>query len=152
MKKIVFLLLCIVLIIISIFIFLITSSDTYNQSAEEFFNINNKNDEITASNLNIILESKTAEGGIFGQITRSIKTETITSSCAVIIVTNRTNVKFGYTMWFSIEKKVNNEWLEISNKDINNIDFESVFIMPNKSVEIKLDWSKSYGNLKKREL
>ena len=111
MKKNVILLLCIILIIIGICIyFIISNNETFDKSAEEYFNMSNKVQEDTVSNSNIFSSPKTAEGGAFGQVTRTLKEDTITNSGATIIITNRTNVKFDYMAWFSIEQKVSDEW------------------------------------------
>ena len=95
--------------------------------------------------------TKTAEGGKFGQVTRTLKEDTITNSGVTVIITNRTNVKFDYIAWFSLEQKINNEWIKIESNDANNEEIESTYIMPNESIEMKLDWGKSYGILKNGE-
>ena len=151
-KSILLFLLCIVLIIIGVCVyFVINNNETFNISAEEYFNVNNEENEISADNLNMFSSPKPAEGGAFGQVTRTLKEGTITNSGATIILTNRTNVKFNYMPWLTIEKKVNNEWIEVTPKDNNNIS-SGLDIIPNTSVEVYLDWSKYYGTLEKRRV
>lgn len=152
MKNRIFLLLFIILLIITIFIFFITSSDTYNENAEQFFNTFNTNNrdtqQIVNNDTNMFSEQKMAEGGNIGEVTRELQEGTVTNTSATIIIVNRTNVKFDCVVWYSIEKQINDEWLEISSKSINDINMESNIIMPNKSVELKLDWTNVYGELK----
>ena len=155
MKKRIFLILFIILIVITILAFIITNSDTYSESAEEYFSRINKNNENTQqiADNSIFSEPKEAEDGNLGEVTRKIKEGTVTNSGVTLIITNRTNVKFSHSAWFSIEEKENDKWVAISSKEDMNGMYEIYnTIMPNKSVELKLDWSKVYGTLKKRRI
>ena len=110
-------------------------------------NINNSQDNETTPE-----EQEKILKGNLGEINRIFKDGSITNTGATILLINRTNIKFPYNYWFVIEKKVNNSWKLLKFKEDVGIDALGRFIKPNSSVELKLDWTKTYGKLKKRRI
>ena len=109
-------------------------------------NINNsQGNEITPEEQEKILK------GNLGEINRVFKDGSITNTSAIVLLINRTNISFPYNYWFVIEKKVNNKWKLLKFKEDPILDLLGRTIKPNSSVELKLDWSKVYGELKRGE-
>lgn len=82
------------------------------------------------------------------KISIEIKENTLTPNGATIIYTDKNNPPYGYSEWYKIEKKDNNEWIdvEVINNDyyFNDMAWE---LDKNGQFEKNIDWSNLYGTL-----
>ena len=150
-KKTILVLLCIILTIVLLLFLIIEKVNKKDENVSGIVNLQNNINNQKENDITTEEEQETILNGNFGEINRIFKDGSITNTSATILLINRTNIKFNYMLWFTIEKKENNEWIEVELKNDNDI--SSAFdIMPNTSVEAYLDWSKYYGILEKRRV
>lgn len=146
-KRYIIIFICIILITIA-FLLLFMSGRENNLDIETMQNYTDDSEkqEITQEEQEEILK------GNLGEINRIFKDGSITENGATILLINRTNLCYPYSHWFVIEKKVNNNWKLLKFKKDIVINAIYTCIMPNRCVELKLDWNDVYGNLKKRRI
>ena len=146
-KRYIIIFICIILITIA-FLLLFMSGRENNLDIETMQNYTDDSEkqEITQEEQEEILK------GNLGEINRIFKDGSITNTSATILLINRTNLCYPYSHWFVIEKKVNNNWKLLKFKKDIVINAIYTCIMPNRCVELKLDWNDVYGNLKKRRI
>lgn len=86
----------------------------------------------------------------YKKIFLSIKPNTLSRYGATLVITDTNENKNSFTKWYRIDKKENNEWIELeilnSNSDIYE---ENAFLTDSYGIlEFKIDWSNLYGELK----
>jgi len=96
---------------------------------------------------NIILENNNINQNNY-RATMTIKDGTLNKDGAIIVIKNNDEKTLGYDEWFRIDKEKNKKWEELKAK--NNYIFYSLayIIEGKKETEIKVEWSKLYGELK----
>ena len=151
-KKTILVLLCIILTIVLLLFLIIEKVNKKDENVSGIVNLQNNINNQKENDITTEEEQETILKGNFGEINRIFKDGSITNTSATILLINRTNIEFSYDYWFVIEKKVNNSWKLLKFKEDVGIDALARFIKPNSSVELKLDWTKTYGKLKKRRI
>lgn len=89
---------------------------------------------------------------IYG-ISMVIKENTLTKTGMSVVIIDTTNYKnvYGGSCDYRIDRRLNNKWEEV--KKIKNFPsyLQSSYVEENNKLEIDIDWSKTYGELKKGE-
>ena len=146
-KRYIIIFICIILITIAfLLLFMSGRENNLDIGTMQNYTGDSEKQEITQEEQEEILK------GNLGEINRIFKDGSITKNGATILLINRTNLCYPYSHWFVIEKKVNNNWKLLKFKKDIVINAIYTCIMPNRCVELKLDWNDVYGNLKKRRI
>ncbi len=84
-------------------------------------------------------------------VSMTIKEGSLTTTEATIIITDNSNRKNIYGNWFKIQKKENNNWIDLKPK--NDMLFTSIgyTVDENNKLELKINWELSYGELENGE-
>ena len=151
MRKYIFLLI-IVFIIIVITVILIGC--IYLEKQHEYIDLDipNTNSAINDKQSNQNIEPIYESNSSIENVKMEIKEGSVTSTSVIIIITDTNKEPYGYGEWFKIEKKVNNEWIDLEPIDIYYT-FNAIGWLVGKdgTIEEKEDWKDLYGELEEGE-
>ncbi len=91
--------------------------------------------------------SKTVDNSVL----MTIKEGTLSNKGATIVLTGLDETKYLVDSNYVIEKKVNNEWVDKVLTVYNDIPLDNKLTLYNNSLELKIDWLDTYGELDKGE-
>lgn len=146
MKKSMFiLLLLLIVIIVTIVVFIISSkrnnvdtNDVVLNTSTTNLQSNNNNNE----NSDLIAEN----------VKMTIKEGTLTKNGVTVIITDENEERYYYDNWFRIDKRQNDEWIELELLNPNSTMAETpVEGRTERVTEMDIDWTYQYGELEPGE-
>lgn len=134
MKKVIFLIIFLMIILTILFIISSFNRSVTNTNSENITNTNN----LKSTDINNVI--------------MTIKEGTLTKTSATVIITDTNETPYSaYGVDYIIEKKKNNSWVELkplsSFSEDSSYNENAVIMGENKVLEMSLDWSKRYGTL-----
>lgn len=78
----------------------------------------------------------------------NVKDDSVSKSGATIVITDKNKIKYVYEEYYKLEKDIDNVWYELKpNSDYYNFNNMGYVVNDDDTLEMNIDWSKTYGNL-----